>query len=617
MTTRLMTAILSGFLLVCEAGRPAGATAYTAALLEALRKTTLGRPLSSIASIQTAGRIEIVGLRGTTEEWADLRGRRFTTTIDAGALSGSDGWDGKLAWNQDYAGVVAVDGGSAGRIAAVDQAYLDNLAYVRPDAGGATVIYAGKQTDGGKGYDVLALTPPQGSEVDLWIDPATHLIARETSTVGIISQTTILSNYRRSDGITYPFYSSTQTSTGNSQTLRLSSLKVNQDVADRLRVPHSNVHDFSIPGASSTTVPLQIVNNHIYLNVMLDGRGPYTFVLDSGGDYIVTPEVAAAIAAKSVGGLRLSGVGSATEGAAFTHVDSIAIGNAIVRDQYMLVLPIGTGFGVAEGMRIDGMIGYQFLARFLTTIDYASSTLKVAMPTAAPASAPGAAAIPFFFDSTIPRIPISLNGVTTTAEVDTGSRGGFTMSSPFVAAHPSIAGLAKTAPTVEGFGVGGPSYARLGRIPAVAIGPYVISNSVGAFGIQTQGAMADPFNPVNVGGTVLRRFDVTLDYPHQVILLAKNATFDRPFSYDRSGLFLVDDKGAITVLAVTPGTPAAANGIAKGDVIVNINGTPSANMSLAGIRTLFSGPAGSVVHVHLRGPRGHERDTTITLADYV
>ena len=106
---------------------------------------------------------------------------------------------------------------------------------------------------------------------------------------------------------------------------------------------------------------------------MLDGRGPYTFVLDSGGDYIVTPEVAAAVQAKSSGALRLQGVGSATEGAAFTHIDSIAIGGAVVRNQYMLVLPIATGFGVAEGMKIDGMVGYQFLARFLTTIDYANS----------------------------------------------------------------------------------------------------------------------------------------------------------------------------------------------------------------------------------------------------
>ncbi len=69
----------------------------------------------------------------------------------------------------------------SGRLQAIDQAYLDNLRYFRPDAGGATVVYAGPRSDGGITYDVLAVTPPNGSELDLWLDPRTHLIARETA----------------------------------------------------------------------------------------------------------------------------------------------------------------------------------------------------------------------------------------------------------------------------------------------------------------------------------------------------------------------------------------------------------------------------------------------------
>jgi PDZ domain len=272
---------------------------------------------------------------------------------------------------------------------------------------------------------------------------------------------------------------------------------------------------------------------------------------------------------------------------------------------------------VAEGVRIDGMIGYQLLARFLTTIDYANSKLTLAMPSAAPASVPGAAAIGFYIDGTIPRIPITVDGVATTAEVDTGSRGGLSLSTPFVAAHPEIAALAKTPPGVEGFGVGGPAYARLGRIPTLQIGPYDISNGVAAFGVQTKGAFADPFNPANIGGAIWRRFDVTFDYAHQQLLLAKNAEFDATFSYDRSGLFLIDANGAYTVLSVLPGSPGASAGLAKGDVILGINGAPASNDSLAALRALLSSPAGTVVHLHVRGAQGSVRDVTVTLADYV
>lgn len=597
---------------------PAEPVPSTKTLMDALRKAMLERPVASIASIHTVGNAELLGLRGRTQEWDDARDVRFTTDLNAAALSGASGWDGKVAWNQDYAGLVTIDGGTAGRLQAANQAYLDNLRYLRPDAGGATVIYAGKRTDGGKSYDVLAVTPPHGSELDLWIDPRTHLIARITATVGIETSTTTFSSYRRVDGIMYPFASSTRFSSGNTYSERITALELNTDVAERMRVPGQNVHDFSIRGAASTIVPIEVLNNHLYLDdVMLDGKGPYRFVLDSGGDYIITPEVAAALRARVAGGMQLRGVGSATEGAAFAHVGTLTVGNAAVRNQYTLVLPIASGFGIAEGVKIDGMLGYQFLARFVTTIDYANATLTLAMPGSVAPAAAGAAAIPFYIDRTIPRVTVAVAGVNTSAEVDTGNRAALELSSPFLAAHPGIAGLAKTASGVVGFGVGGPAYARLGRVATLQIGPYTLSNVVTAFSDQSAGAFADPYDPANAGGAIWRRFTVTLDYAHQQLVLAKNAYFDTPFAYDRSGLFIVDDDGALTVLSVFPGTPGAAAGLVKGDVIIGVNGASASERSLAALRALLSAPAGTTIAMRVRGASGRERDVTLKLADYV
>ena len=108
-------------------------------------------------------------------------------------------------------------------------------------------------------------------------------------------------------------------------------------------------------------------------------------------------------------------------------------------------------------MKIDGMVGYQFLARFLTTIDYANSQPRRSRCRAsAPLSAPGAAPIAFYIDGTIPAFPIGVDGVTTTAEVDTGNRAGLELSSPFLATHPAIASLAKTAPRPSDLGSAAP-----------------------------------------------------------------------------------------------------------------------------------------------------------------
>ena len=175
-------------------------------------------------------------------------------------------------------------------------------------------------------------------ELDLWIDPRTHLIARVTSTIGIVSTTTTFSSYRRVDGITYPVRK--QHANVDRKHLRRARLVTRSQYRRRrtyARTGSKRARLLNSRRATSTTVPLQIVNNHVYLNdVMLDGRGPYTFVLDSGGDYIVTPEVARGAASEKVRGHALQGVGSATEGASFAHIDSITIGSAVIRNQYML-----------------------------------------------------------------------------------------------------------------------------------------------------------------------------------------------------------------------------------------------------------------------------------------
>ena len=174
-------ALLAAGILLAPVHQATAAPPSARTLLNALRKAMLERPVASLASLHTVGTVEILGIRGRAQEWDDVRGVRFTTAQNAGPLSGASGWDNKVAWNQDYAGLVTIDGGMAGRVQAIDQAYLGNLRYLRADAGGATVIYGGPRSDGGITYDVLAVTPPNGSELELWLDPRTHLIARVTS----------------------------------------------------------------------------------------------------------------------------------------------------------------------------------------------------------------------------------------------------------------------------------------------------------------------------------------------------------------------------------------------------------------------------------------------------
>lgn len=595
---------------------PAGAAPTAASILARVRATVLSRPLSSIHSVRTSGTFEAIGMKMPVTEVDDVMHERFVQDIggDNSFVSGINGFTGTVSWSKDPAGVVRIDGGEATRLQNVDQAYLQAFGYLRPDMGGAAATYIGTDHAGSQADDVIKVAPPGGAPIEMWVDRATGLIGKERTTIGIVTTTTLLQDYRCVNGVCIPFDVLSSDSSGNSfRTLTAGATLNVPDVAAALSIPPSSVHDFSIAGAASTTAPISIINDHIYVDVMLDGKGPFRFAFDTGGQNIVTPRVAALLHIKSAGSFNIMGVGKQSEGVQFTRVETMRIGAATIRNQDFLVLPIGAGFGMSEGVKIDGLVGPAIPDRFLTTIDYLHGRLTLALPGSV---MPQGSAVPFVFDNTIPQLETSIDGVAARTMLDTGNRGQLDLMTPFVASHPTIAAYAKTGNAVTGFGVGGASFGRLGRIPSVSIGPFSLQGVVTSFGTQQTGATANPLTDANLGGGVWNRFVLTLDYAHQRIFLLPNARYGSSFSYDRSGMFFINYHGSVTVIGVTPNTPAARAGLQKGDEIVAVDGKPAIAYTLSQLRRSFMGEPGTTFRLRIRS-RGQENTVQLTLASYV
>lgn len=45
---------------------------------------------------------------------------------------------------------------------------------------------------------------------------------------------------------------------------------------------------------------MEVINNHLYVHLSLNGKGPYTFILDTG-DSIITPEGCGGAARADIG----------------------------------------------------------------------------------------------------------------------------------------------------------------------------------------------------------------------------------------------------------------------------------------------------------------------------
>jgi PDZ domain/Aspartyl protease len=586
-------------------------------VLAQCRVASGGAAVDRMISTHLSGSVAIAGIKGRFEQWSSAQSGAVAETTDAGFFSGSSGFDGADAWNQDASGFVWVDGGKAGRYAAIQQAYVANDDFLRPARRG-TVSLAGQQTDHGSTYDVVQATPANGLPIQIWLDATTHLPARIVATIGVETSTTTLSDYRSVAGLRVAYRVRTTTDTGNEFDATIDSVKVNPaDAARHLTKPASHATDYSIAGGDSTTVPIELVDNHVYLSVMINGKGPFHFAFDTGGSNVLDSGVAQAIGLSSSGSLQGGGVGAQTEAFSFAKVSTLGVGGASLTDQYFAVLPVRQGFSVAAGVPIDGLIGFEVLSRFITTFDYGHLSVTLRLPSAAAPNLAGADVVPFVFNNTIPQVACQLNGIPGDCSVDTGSRASVSVLTPFIAAHPSLVPADATAGGVNGFGVGGPSLGRLGRLGSLQIDTTTLDALIADFSVQQKGFFANPFIAANVGGGVWKRFAVTFNYQNRTMSLVPNADFGQRDTYDRSGLFLIQPGGKFTVLDARPNTPAGVAGLARGDVITAVNGASTDGMDLLQIRKTLSGAPGTSVRLTVQPKAGLAHDVVLVLRDYV
>jgi predicted aspartyl protease len=609
-------ALMFAALLITLAWAPAAAASEpaTVASIVAASGTALGTgALARAHGLDISGTIEVLGIKGTARTWQDLRDGNFATSTVAGPLSGDNGYDGSNVWNRDRYGVVFDDGSRAAAYGAVQAAYVGRYALWQPKYGGATVSLGAPQTLAGKSYDVLTITPKDGLPFDYWFDAATHLPFRTVVPISIITTTTTFADYRSFQGVQIATAQKQESVQGVSS-FAVTDVRFDEPgFSKNLEHPHSTVSGFSIVGGAEATVPFELVDNHVYIDVSINGQGPYRFIFDTGGSLVIDTELAKKLGLNRAGSMQGIGVGENTDTFNFATIDSLSIGNATIGHLDGAIAPVRNGFSASGGEPVDGLIGSETLARFVTTFDYPNRRLTFRMPGAPPVA--GGVTTPFVFSGTDPMLPCRIGSVDGTCTVDTGSRNALDLYSPFAKANSgAVTGL--TAPGIDGFGVGGPEVGRLGRT-SLRIGGYDVPNVIAGLSSSEKGAFADPYTSANVGGAVWRRFAVTFDYPNRTMTLVPGKDFASAEDFDRSGLFLIMQSGHVVVAGARAGTPAAAAGIVPGDALASIDGTPAATLSLKAVRDLLMQAPGTTHRLVVISKDKSQRTVALTLRDYV
>ncbi|RPH58525.1 MAG: PDZ domain-containing protein [Acidobacteria bacterium] len=444
------------------------------------------------------------------------------------------------------------------------------------------------------------------------------MIDRTVEKAALETRTTFFSDYREVEGVKLPHM--VRITNGESkydQFLSVTSVTWNVPLKDGFAaVPAAAGPDYRFAGGKTeSTIPFQLINNHIYVDVTLNGKGPYALLCDTGGQNVMTPTLVKELGLESQGALQGRGVGEKSEDVGFTMVDALSVGDVTLDRQSFAVFALES-FGDVAGVPMHGLIGYEVFKRFVVKIDYEKNRLTLTEPAAFTYAGTGTI-VPFKFDDSMPQVEGAIDGIPGVFDIDTGSRSSLSVNGPFAETHGLKAKLNPRVTAVTGWGVGGPSRGLVARAGELRLGTLVVKDVVTSLSLQTKGSFSSPYEAGNVGAGVLKRFNLVFEYGKQRIIFEPNAHRDTPDVFDRSGMWVNREGSELVVVDVTAGGPAEAAGIKAGDRILHVDDRPAVEIGLVGLRNRFRSEAPGT-SIRLRVLReGAEKGVNLVLKDLV
>jgi len=156
--------------------------------------------------------------------------------------------------------------------------------------------------------------------------------------------------------------------------------------------------------------------NLLFANVMVNGKGPYEFAIDTGATQTVVSEKLAKEAGLDlITSTVVFGIGgSGKVETKLYKMKELSIGDVEVKNT-----PVGTFNDPLVAQLADGILGTSILSDFIITVNYPAGQLELSRKRAAtPASAE---VVPIWFFSNLLLLPLEVNGKKGNFVVDTGA----------------------------------------------------------------------------------------------------------------------------------------------------------------------------------------------------
>jgi len=487
---------------------PAAAIAPAAApLVDAWARAIGGRDrIAALGALHIRGSYAKGGITGTIDLWETPRGER-REELQLAFLHELRVFDGSRGWFVDR----------NGEVRDLDGFELDDqlaLAFRGSFAPLLTDRVPGAVTANARGE--LVLTAAGGHRPETVVLGADHRPVQIVRRDGEKQRATRLEDWREVDGVTMPFHVHEDNGDPN-DAVDVAVSSIERGTPPAFTRPADRAPDMT----GTASVPIELVyGGLVYVQVAVNGT-PMAFILDSGAESTV-------LNASRLAGLGLKATGTFAAGAGggdvtvgyVPHV-TYAVGDATLKDQIVSAIPLDSLEGPL-GRKLDGILGYDFLSRFVVELDYKHEQLRL-LDRATYHHASGTP-VPITLEDSTPFVDatVELPGIQPLPghfTLDTGCLCQVSLFAPFIDDHKLLAAVPDARAAGFSAGAGGETHQLSATITALRIGDRTIAKPVADFGRDTTGATADPESAGLIGAIVWREFVLVLDYKRKQVWL--------------------------------------------------------------------------------------------------
>jgi hypothetical protein len=230
------------------------------------------------------------------------------------------------------------------------------------------------------------------------------------------------------------------------------------------------------------------------------------------------------------------------------------------------------------GEKIDGIIGYSLLSRYIFNINYDS--LKISIFTNGRMKYPRGG---WLYEPILRTLPVQnariKDAVTTNSRFlfDIGAGLCMMLNKDFIE-DSNFLDKKRVLYAKEAEGVGGKIDMHMTVIKEMRLGPYRFKNIPVFIFDDTFNLTSYPYLSGIIGNDILRRFNLILNYAKREFYFTPNSHYIEGFDYAYSGIELYYVDGKILLGDVAIGSPAALAGLEEGDVLIGINNVIGQNI---------------------------------------